>query len=393
MIFKRFVLKSTCILLAVGIILVSGKIANGSEEKKDPSKTAPAITGAQIQSHLMSFADRFVSILDTVIAQFEHHNPQGKSRYEILELITLSAHHAFIIAVESDANVALLDMLSMITLGRIFFEQEGASRYGDVVAPVLKGFRKAEADIRRVAGRVLSPEQIRNLMTIIENWRKNNPEVKSFPLVRFSNFAADRRESTLTKAETPEGLFDSVESASETVEEMRLLAERSVYMATRMPQLIGLFGDLWLSRWMNTPDMQRSRADVAVLSESAQRLASSVEQLPDQIKSEREATIKLLMAYVSQERHLAVDELVNGIAAERKAALGELLAEERQIENRLTNKLLDVVNQLELQGKNLIDHVMRRLAFLLFIGLIGYIMATLFVRFVSNKVDAFGKGF
>jgi hypothetical protein len=111
--------------------------------------------------------------------------------------MTFSLHQAFLIAAESDPDVALLDMLSMVTLGRIFFEEEGPSRYGKVTVPVLDGYRKAEADIRKVAAIVLTPNQMLNLMKIIERWRRENPEVKSFPLIRFSNFAADRRESTL----------------------------------------------------------------------------------------------------------------------------------------------------------------------------------------------------
>ena len=63
----------------------------------------------------------------------------------------------------------------------------------------------------------LTQNQMLSLMKIIKRWRRENPEVKSFPLVRFSNFAADRRESALTREEEPEGLFESVESASETV--------------------------------------------------------------------------------------------------------------------------------------------------------------------------------
>ena len=73
----------------------------------------------------MSFADRFASILDMAIAKFENLNPTGNSRYEVLELMTFSLHNAFIIAAESDPGVALLDMFSLVTLGRIFFEEEG----------------------------------------------------------------------------------------------------------------------------------------------------------------------------------------------------------------------------------------------------------------------------
>ena len=216
--------------------------------------------------------------------------------------MTFSLHNAFIIASESDAGVALLDMLSMVTLGRIFFEEEGPSRYGKVVVPVLEGYRKAEADIRKVAAIVLTPNQMLNLIKIIQRWRKENPEVKSFPLIRFSNFAAERRESTLTREEEPEGLLESVERASETAEEMRLLAERGVYLATRIPLLFGLFGDLWLTRWMDNPDLQKALTDLSQLSQGISGLAAITENLPDQIATVREATIKQLMGEVSTAR-------------------------------------------------------------------------------------------
>jgi hypothetical protein len=182
---KQFLRKFPCILLALGIIVVVGGIVHAEEKDEDTKEKTYALTEAQLQSHLMSFADRFASILDTAIAKFESLNPSGKSRYEVLELMTFSLHHAFIIAGESEPDVALLDMVSMVTLGRIFFEEEGQSRYGKVIVPVLAGYRRAEADIRNVATIVLTPDQMLKLMTIIKRWRKKNPEVKSFPLVRF----------------------------------------------------------------------------------------------------------------------------------------------------------------------------------------------------------------
>ena len=302
MLVKQFLRKFPCILLALGIIVVVGGIVHAADIDEGTEEKTYAITEAQLQSHLMSFADRFASILDTAIAKFENLNPSRKSRYEVLELMTFSLHHAFIIAGESDPDVALLDMFSMVTLGRIFFEEEGQSRYGKTIVPVIDGYRRAEADIRNVAAIVLTPDQMLNLMTIIKRWRTENPEVKSFPLIRFSNFAADRRESTLSKAEEPEGLFESVESASETVEEMRLFAERGAYLSTRIPQLFGLFGDLWLTRWMNNPDLHKALTDLSQLSQGISGLAAITENLPDQIATVREATIKQLMGEVSTAR-------------------------------------------------------------------------------------------
>ena len=378
MVKNHFSRKCLCLLIILAIVSIAGGGVQGAKEEKEKAakEKTYAITEAQLQSHLMSFADRFASILDTAIAKFENLNPSGKSRYEVLELMTFSLHHAFIIAGESDPDVALLDMFSMVTLGRIFFEEEGQSRYGKTIVPVIDGYRRAEADIRNVAAIVLTPDQMLNLMTIIKRWRTENPEVKSFPFIRFSNFAADRRESTLSRAEEPEGLFESVESASETVEEMRLLAERGMYLATRIPLLSGLFGDLWLTRIMNNPELQKALADVAQLSQGTAGLAEIAEKLPDQIATEREATIKQLMGEVT---------------AIRKATLADFLVEFKRIEDRLIPEIANAMDRAESVGEELVDHTMRQAIFLIGIWLVGYVIARLLIQFFSNKIKASAK--
>jgi hypothetical protein len=319
------------------------------------------------------------------IAKFESFNPAGNSRYEVLELMTFSLHQAFIIAGESEPSVALLDMFSMVTLGRIFFEEEGHSRYGQVVGPVIDGYRKAEADIRKVAASVLTPNQMLNLMKIIKRWRKENPEVKSFPLIRFSNFAADRRDDALTRADDPEGLFESVESASETVEEMRLLAERGMYLATRIPLLSGLFGDLWLTRIMNNPELQKALTDVSQLSQGTAGLAEIAEKLPDQIATERAATIKQVMGEVSAEREATIKQLMSAVSTERKAAMADFLTEFQRIEQRLIPEITKAMDRAESEGEELVDYTMRQAIVLIGIWLVGYVIARLLIQFFSNR--------
>jgi hypothetical protein len=212
-----------------------------------------------------------------------------------------------------------------------------------------------------------------NLMKIIKRWRKDNPEVKSFPLIRFSNFAADRRGEALSRADDPEGLFESVESASESVEEMRLLAERGMYLATRIPLLSGLFGDLWLTRIMNNPNLQKALTDVSQLSLGTAGLASIAEKLPDQIATEREATIK---------------QLAGEISAARKAAMADFLTEFKRIEERLIPEIAKAMDRAESEGEELVDHTMRQAMILIVIWLVGYVIARLLIQFFSNKMKA-----
>jgi hypothetical protein len=378
MVKNYFTRKFLLLLLALAMVSIAGRAVQGAteEKNKDAKEKTYVINEAQLQSHLMSFADRLASIMDMTIAKFESLNPTGTNRYEVLELMTFTLHQAFLIAAESDPDVALLDMISMVTLGRIFFEEEGPSRYGKLIVPVLDGYRKAEADIRKVAAKILTPNQMLNLTKIINRWRKENPQIKSFPLVRFSNFAADRRESTLAREEEPEGLFESVESASETVEEMRLLAERGMYLATRIPLLSGLFGDLWLTRIMGNPELQKALSDVSQLSEGTAGLAEIAEKLPDQIATEREATIKQLMGEVT---------------AIRKATLADFLVEFKRIEDRLIPEIANAMDRAESEGEELVDHTMRQAMVLIAIWLVGYVIARLLIQYFSNKMKASAK--
>jgi len=304
-----------------------------------------------------------------------------------------------------------------------------------------------------------------DLMSIINGWRKENPGLTFYPPIRFSDFAANRRGSKLTRTEKHGGLFKSVETATVQVEEMRLLAERGMYLATRMPQLSGLFAELWLTRLLANPSTKKILADVSKLSVATDRMAMVAEKLPDQIAMERNATIKQAMKSIAQERNNAVNQIAAALSAERKATIDALMADEDRIRGLLTDlrqtfatgneflgsanalatqfqsgsptepvrpfdirdyrmtlvelsnsaqeltKLADslerisskvsadklipqVVNALdraESEGEELIDHTIRQLILLIVIGLIGYVIAKLFIQYFSTKMKAFAK--
>jgi hypothetical protein len=302
-------------------------------------------------------------------------------------------------------------------------------------------------------------------MAIIKRWRKNNPEVTFFPFIRFTNFAADRRESKLTRAEEPEGMFETVEAATEQVEEMRLLAERGMYLATRMPQLTGAFSQIWLANLIDNPDVKRFMADFLLLSQVSARLATVAENFPDQIAAERKATIEHAIGSIRRERDAAITQFMSELAAERKATINDFLAEEQRVRGLLSdlrqtletgNELIASANALtapfrsstpsdparpfdikdihmtlaelsssaqrftelavslerisahldmdhlipqivkamdkaEDEGEELVDHTMRQLIIIIGIWFVGYVIARLFILYVSNRTTAADK--
>ncbi|MCK5418021.1 MAG: hypothetical protein KAI93_05935, partial [Desulfobacterales bacterium] len=113
--------------------------------------------------------------------------------------------------------------------------------------------------------------------------------------------------------------------------------------------------------------------------------------LPDQIATERETTIKQMMSAVSTERKAAIKDIttereatikqvMSAISAERKAAIADILVE--------VTKAMD---RAESEGEELVDHTMRQAIVLIAISLIGYIIARLFIQYVSNKMKASAK--
>jgi hypothetical protein len=195
---------------------------------------------------------------------------------------------------------AFLDMVVMVTLGRMVFEQHYANIHGSEVVPIVDGFKKAEADIWQIAGDILTAEQQQKLMRLIQTWRQNNPKNIVFSSVRFSEFEKFRGFSDDSGKKSSGGLFRSVAKATEQVEEMRLISERAMYLGSRLPMLTGAFADVWTSRLTNNQDVNVILADVNRIADGLQRIAAVSEKLPDDIAIERDTTINKVMQEVAQ---------------------------------------------------------------------------------------------
>ena len=108
-------------------------------------------------------------------------------------------------------------MVVITTLGRIIYEDNIRRRYGKPIEVMAKGFGQLEKDIWQVAAKILSKEQQQELRGLILGWRKRNPDKVIYNYFRFSDFAADRRKSTLVKKDQTGGLFKSVQQVTQQV--------------------------------------------------------------------------------------------------------------------------------------------------------------------------------
>ena len=343
--------------------------------KKDNQKDY-VMTEIELQSELMSYADRFASILAQSFEDFDGLTPSPEARRFVLDDMVHAIASAFTTAAEPNPQTALLDMVAITTLGRMIYEDNIRRKYGKPIQVMARGFGELENDVWQIAAKILSIEQQHELRAVIQEWRKRNPDKVIYNYFRFSEFAADRRKSTLVKKDEAGGLFKSVQQATQQVEETRMLAERGLYLATRMPLLTGAFSEVWMTQLMVNPEANKILQDFHRFSDVSQRMATVAEELPDQLIKDisrlrvqtvnqimkgidqwSEKTLNDVMARVAIEREAFISQFMNRLIGDQKIALEALLVEEQRISGLVTElrKAIDGGNHLLLTANTLAE--------------------------------------
>ena len=186
-------------VLVFALLLTSHTFCFAAKEKDNDKEKIYVITEIELQSELMTYADRFGNILILAFENFEALKPTPEARHAIMgdTLYTLSA--VLTIAAGPNPQTALLDMVVLTTLGHIIYQDNMSRKYGKPVEVMAKGYRQMEADIWGIAAKILSVEQQEEMRQLITQWRENNPERTAFHYLRFSTFVKQPRKSTLVR--------------------------------------------------------------------------------------------------------------------------------------------------------------------------------------------------
>jgi hypothetical protein len=229
---------------------------------KKGKKNGYVMTEVELQSELMSYADRFASIITQSFDDYEDLKPKPEAYRILLSDLVYSISSVYTIAAEPNPQVGLLNMVAVTTLGRLIYEDNMRRKFGKSTEVLAAGFRQLEKDIWSIAAKVLTSEQRGELRQMILLWRKNNPDMEVYNYLRFSDFAAQRRNSTLVKKVQAGGLFKTVQEVTQQVEETRMLAERGIFLATRLPLQMGNFAEVWMSQLLISPETNKILADI-----------------------------------------------------------------------------------------------------------------------------------
>jgi hypothetical protein len=345
------------------VFLLGGTSYSAAEEKE----AARSITREELRHEIMRFASRSAERVADAYFRLEEHFQTPKARRAALENDGAYVASSLDIAIGPDPEVNLLDMVVMVMLTRIVVEEYWVPKvFGDEAKILVEVFRGEEAHIWSIAGKVLAPQQQKELRFLIKEWRKRNPDQLFVEASRFGDFAAIVGESELAKAQEGSG-FLGVKGVTREVSETRMLAERAMFYAQRVPWITRSLVRLMLFDVGQAPEIKQVMTDTGTLAKAMHQTAKMTEELPELITEQRTATIdevsKMLeqvTGQIEKERTAAIAQVLEGVAAERKAIFPQVI--------------------------EVSDHAFRRAIMLIVIFLVGSLLAGLIYRFASERL-------
>ena len=316
---RRSRLGTTAAWLLCAVTLLFPLILNGcgiiervtGEAARKNAQVEKAKEESQIlQLQVMRFSDEYVENMSRRSSQLvEDYAKQAEAtpveidrlRVQVASEQFVQATAAFQIAAGTNPVANAVDMVVLASLSRRIVEEVWLPRYGDAVKPLLRAYRSLEEDAWHLVDGVATEEKRTEFREVLRAYYDKNPGLQSGAFVRFNDIASiggGKKEIGVSP-----GLLGMVgldpmagfDPAIREVERSRILAERALFYAQRVPVLLDFQATELLTR-MGQSDYSRETlqtiTQVGRLSESLNTLMSD---LPSTVAREREAAISQFM--------------------------------------------------------------------------------------------------
>ena len=264
----------------------------------------------EVQESLFRFADEYSMQMVNGVDNLRR-GTDALSPAEVLQKKIAIASEIWSIASGPNAVADLIDMTVLVTVMRMTLEDYWQPKvFGKSALPMLAYSRSAEADIWKLAGKVLKPEQLTDLRQSIAAWHHQISLRESLVAWRSLDFASLVEAFGQNEVRKPGGVFSllnvdplaGMEPAVREVAQTRMFGERVLFVTQNMPTLLRWQTELLSVNAVEMPAVQQLISNSTQLSVSVERFAYVAEQLPKQISTEREEIVKVLQ---TQEKDIA----------------------------------------------------------------------------------------
>jgi hypothetical protein len=212
-----------------------------------------------------------------------------------------------------------------------------------------------------LVGSFLTPEQVGELKSLVEEWRHANPNERNVTGARFREFALNLGKFSASGArQKPTSIFSmlyldpfaGLDPTTVAIDQTRELAERMTAYAERLPTLVRWQAELLALQIAQQPAPRDLSADLGRTSRSIESLSKTAEGIP---------------ALVDAQRQAAIDQFFGGVTAQREAMLAELDAREGRMRTLLA-QLRETMNAGGQMGESLTGTVKSLDAFVRYVS-------------------------
>jgi len=263
-----------------------------------------------LQLRVQRFADEYVGSIVQPIRSFQTATESPAERLTAQNWLLSQATAAYTIASGPTPVVNTVDLVVLATLSRMVIDDAwGGERFGERAGPLRDAYHRLEPIALDLAKGALSADQIAELQQVIIAWRAQNPQVTAIASVHFRDVAGSIGRPKPGGVDTFSSLFNvlgldpfsSLDPAVREITQSRQLAERTVYYAQRLPNLLDMQVERLTFEWATMPETTRLLANADQVAGAAGTSARIVSELPSFLTREREAAIRQFMEAVTVE--------------------------------------------------------------------------------------------
>lgn len=292
-----------------------GQLASGLLGGKKPTERVPPNV---LQAGVMRFADTFAARITQATQDFADKAGTPQARVQGMTWSIGQSTSAFTIASGPNANIALLDMVVLVTLGRMVHEEYWMPKvWGEADRPMVDAFTSLEQDVWVIAGQLLTQAQQDEVRSALTAWREQNPDMGITAFVRLIGFrdvlksrdaSGEKKGSTLGDLLSVDPL-SGLEPAVVEIEQTRLFGERTMFYLQRAPILLSTQVELLGLKLMLMPEIHSALQDSQRISQAAESIAETAAKLPESVRVEREAAVKQIADELTLQRQGMIADL------------------------------------------------------------------------------------
>jgi hypothetical protein len=347
----------------------------------------PTVTGAQaqsLQSSVMALADTAIQRIASEINLARSGTTPEARRDEMSTRLALSSS-IVAIAMQPDPVDALADLLTFTTLTADAQRVAAMGRADDSYETrLLRALEQNDAEAWRVAERwVNEPTRIAFRKHIL-SWQGSRRSAADVAFVRM----ADVKRAGSTSVESDSGLFDSLHAATEQFDQTRLLAERSLFLAQRIPFLMRWQAEVYTGNALATKEAQQTQAQLEQMSAIMETVSGLLSGLAQQVANERQAALDDLFGHIEAERKASLEQIEQIVRAERKSTLEQASAAIDAQRKAILEDLLQVSDSATRTGSAWIGRTLLIGAVLIVLLLSGLLGTMLLYRRLLPRVAA-----